>query len=47
MQCKSVLRNALKDGFFSVKLEKIPGFGEISFNVIKKFFAELCEPLVV
>ena len=37
--------NELKDAFFSIKINKSPGHDEVSFNVIKKCFGELCEPL--
>ena len=33
--------NELGDTFFSVKLNKIPGYDEINFNVIKKCFGSL------
>ena len=45
MQHKSVLINELRDAFFSLKLNKSPGYDEISFNVVKKCFSELCKPL--
>ena len=45
MQYKSVSINELGDAFFSLKLIKSPGYDEISFNVVKKCFSELCEPL--
>ena len=45
MQHKSVVINELRDAFFSFKLNKSPGYDEISFNVVKKCFSELCEPL--
>ena len=45
MQHKSVSINQLRDAFFSLKLNKSPGYDEISFNVVKKCFSELCEPL--
>ena len=35
----------LKDAFFSFKINKSPGHNGLSFNVIKKCFGELCEPL--
>ena len=38
--------NELKDAFFSIKINKSPGHDEVSFNVIKKCFGELCEPLM-
>ena len=45
MQHKSVSINELRDAFFSLKLNKSPGYDEISFNVVEKCFSELCEPL--
>ena len=45
MQHKSVSINQLRDAFFSLKLNKSPGYDEIRFNVVKKCFSELCEPL--
>ena len=43
MQHKSVSINELRDPFFSLKLNRSPGYDEISFNVIKKCFSELCK----
>ena len=37
--------NKSKDAFFSLKHGKIPGYGEISFNVIKKCFGSVHKPL--
>ena len=37
--------NELKDAFFSLKINKSPGYDDISFNVLKKCFSSLCEPL--
>ena len=45
MQHKSVLINELRDAFFPLKLNKSPRYDEISFNVVKKCFSGLCEPL--
>ena len=45
MQHKLVSINKLSDVFFSLKLNKSPGYDEISFNAVKKCFDELCEPL--
>ena len=45
MQHKSVSRNELRDVFFSLKLNKSPGYDEISFNVVKKCLSKLCETL--
>ena len=38
--------NELRDAFFSLRINKSPGHNGVSFNVIKKCFAELCEPLL-
>ena len=38
--------NELKDTFFSVKLNKRPGYDEVSFNAIKKWFGSLHKPLL-
>ena len=45
MKHKSVSIDELRDTFFSLKLNKSPRYDEIRFNVIKKCFSELCEPL--
>ena len=45
MQHNSVSINELRDAFFSLKLSKSPGYDEINFNVVKKCFSKLCEPL--
>ena len=45
MQQKSDSINELRNAFFSLKLTISPGYDEISFNVIKKCFSELCEPV--
>ena len=37
--------NELKDAFFSFKINKSAGYDEISLNVIKNCFGELCDPL--
>ena len=37
--------NELKDAFFSLKISKCPGYDEISFDVVKKCFGELYDPL--
>ena len=37
--------NALKDAFFSLKINKNPCYDDISFSVLKKCFSSLCEPL--
>ena len=45
MQHNSVSINEINDAFCSLKLNKSSGYDEISFNVIKKCFSELWEPL--
>ena len=37
--------NELKDAFFSLKINKSPGYDDISFNVVKKCFSSFCELL--
>ena len=44
-QEKDLTVNELKDAFFSLKLNKSPGYDEVSFNVIKKCFGSLHKPL--
>ena len=36
--------NELKDAFYSLKSNKSPEDGDISYNVIKKCFDRLCQP---
>ena len=38
---ESVTTDELKDAFFLLKINKISGYDEISFNVIKNCFGEL------
>ena len=45
METKQLSMNELKDAFFSLKINKSPGYDDISFNVLKKCFSSLCEPL--
>ena len=45
MQRKSASVNELREASFPLKLNKSAGYEEISFNVIKKCFSELCKPL--
>ena len=33
--------DGLKDAFFSLKINKSPGYDNISFNVLKKYFISL------
>ena len=42
---QSLSINELKDAFFSLKTNKIPGADERNFNVMKHCFGELCGPL--
>ena len=37
--------NELKEAFFSLKTNKSPGYDDINFNVVKKCFGEVNEPL--
>ena len=45
METKQFSMNELKDAFFLLKINKNPGYDNISFNVLKKCFHSLCEPL--
>ena len=45
METKGLSMNELKDVFFSLKINKSPSYDDISFNVLKKCFSGLCEPL--
>ena len=45
MESQPLSVNELKDAFFSLKINKSTGHDGVSFNVIKKCFGELCEPL--
>ena len=37
--------NELKEAFFLLKTNESPGFDDINFNVVKKCFGEINEPL--
>ena len=37
--------NELKEAFFSLKTNKSPGYDDINFNVVKRCFGEINEPL--
>ena len=37
--------NELKDALFSLKINESPGYDDVSFNVVKRCFGSLCEPL--
>ena len=45
METKKFLMNELKDPFFFLKINKSAGYDDISFNVLKKCFSNLCESL--
>ena len=45
MESQPLSINELKDVFFSLKINKSPGHDGVSFNIKKKSFGELCEPL--
>ena len=45
MESRLLSINGLKDAFFSLKINKSPCHEGVSFNVIKKYFGELCVPL--
>ena len=45
MEKNSLSINELKGDFFSLKTNKSPGYDDINFNVVKKCFGEINEPL--
>ena len=47
LETKAFSMNKLTDAFFlSIPWKiNVPGYDDISYNVIKKFFSSLCEPL--
>ena len=45
METKQLSMNELKDASLSLKINKSPGYHDISFNVLKKCFSSLCKPL--
>ena len=45
MPTDSLTINKVKEAFFSLKINKSPGYDEISFNVVKNCFSELNMPL--
>ena len=45
MKKNSLSINELKEAFFSLKTNKSPGYRDINFNVVKKYFGEINEPL--
>ena len=45
MEKNSLSINEFKEAFFSLKTSKSPGYDDINFNVVKKCFGEINEPL--
>ena len=45
MEIKAHSMNVLKDTFYSLKHNKSPSYGDISYNVLKKCFYSLFKPL--
>ena len=45
METKQISINELEDALFSLKSNKSSGYDDISFNILKKCFSSLCEPL--
>ena len=45
IETKPLSMNELKDAFYSLRSNKSPGYDDIIYNVIKKCFGSLCEPL--
>ena len=45
METKPLSMNELKDSFYSLKSNRSPGYDNISYNVLKKCYWSLCEPL--
>ena len=45
METKQLSMNELKDAFFSLKINKSLGYDDTGFNVLRKCFSSLCEPL--
>ena len=45
MDSKPLSINELKDAFFLLQINKSSGVDDVSFNIIKKYFGEFCEPL--
>ena len=46
MDSKPLSTSELKEAFFSLKINKSSGVDYVSFNIIKKCFEVLCEPLI-
>ena len=45
MEKKQLWMDELKDALFPLNINKSPSYHGISFNVLKKCFTGLCEPL--
>ena len=43
MKNEPITINELKDTFYSLEINKSAGYDEISFNVIRNCFGELCD----
>ena len=39
-------KNELKEAFYSLKTNKRVGFDNINYNVVKKCFGDMCDPLL-
>ena len=46
MDSKPLSIKELKNPFFSLKINKSSGVDDVGFNIIKKCFGVLCEPLI-
>ena len=46
MESKTITVNELKEAFYYLKTNKSPGYGDISYNVVKNDFRELYDPLL-
>ena len=44
MESQPLSINELEDTFFPLKVNQSPDYNEVSLNVIKKCFGELCQP---
>ena len=46
MENKPITLNKLKEAFYSLKTNKSAGCDDVSYNVVKNCFGELCDPLL-
>ena len=46
MENKPITANELKEAFYPLKTNKSAGYDDISYNVVKNCFGELCDPLL-